>query len=211
MKRYVWISEHPIRILIFQLILLGTVCYFNIYKISYLIYLILYFGSFGSGRINSWSQPSLTCRNVIVSPKTLSCDRRVDGKSDVQKLCSVASNCNSKSRPITTESFYSTAKAVGQLNKVTAARKHWKDYVLPINFVCFLLCFKRARQNGHHYFTKPIKTKGGWSLSSVRNLSKSCGQWKARENMNLLPSVVKLVIFINGGKICTRCQARENL
>ena len=62
---------------------------------------------------------SLTKFYAVLRLETLSCDRRIGGKSDSQQYSSVSSNCNSESRPRTIEPFYSLAKDVGQLNEVT--------------------------------------------------------------------------------------------
>jgi len=64
-----------------------------------------------------------TRRYAVLRLETLSCDRRVGGKSDSQQRSSVSSNCNSESRPRATEPFYGLVKVVGQLNDVKAANK----------------------------------------------------------------------------------------
>ena len=71
-----------------------------------------------------WSDSLLTKRYAVLRLETLSCDRKVGGKSNSQRRSSVSSNCNSDSRPRATESVYSLAKNVGQLDEVTAVRKH---------------------------------------------------------------------------------------
>ena len=66
----------------------------------------------------------LTKGNAVLRLETLPCDRKVGGKSDSQERSSVSSNCNSDSRPRATESVYSLAKNVSQLDEVTAVRKN---------------------------------------------------------------------------------------
>ena len=69
----------------------------------------------------------LTKRYTVLRPETLSCDRRVGGKSDSQQRSSVSSNCNSESRIRATEPFYALAKDVAQLNDVKTANKRYKN------------------------------------------------------------------------------------
>ena len=71
-----------------------------------------------------WSDSLLTKRYAVLRLETLPCDRKVGGKSDSQERSSVSSNCNSDSRPRATESVYSLAKDICQLDEVTAVRKH---------------------------------------------------------------------------------------
>lgn len=63
----------------------------------------------------------LTRRYAVLRFETLSCDRRVGGKSDAKQRSSVSANCNSESRPRATEPVYYLVKDVGRLNDVKAA------------------------------------------------------------------------------------------
>lgn len=80
--------------------------------------------------------------------ETLSCDKAVGGKSDSQYRSSVSSNCNGESRTRPTESAYISAKAVGQLDEVTAVKK---ENIEKINTYKSPFSFGKG---------KAIKTKG---------------------------------------------------